>query len=123
MDYITAFEKLKPEIERAKTDCFKDDFAVQVTLSDKDCGGKFYIQFNRGQLHAEPYDYVDNTADIVLSRMDMKNILSGKLKAENAMKKVEIHGDSAAVKRLFEAISNCTDESEKHSPAGRRHKN
>ncbi len=106
MDYVTAFEKLRTEILKADTKKLKGDFAIQVTMTDDDCHGIFYISFMSGVLEVQPFDYVDNTAAIALTKLSLMNLISGKSKVEKLVEngKMKITGDESVVKMLFAAM-------------------
>ena len=106
MDYVTAFEKLRTEILKADTKKLEGDFAIQVTMTDDDCHGIFYISFMGGVLEVQPFDYVDNTAAIALTKLSLMNLISGKSKVEKLVEngKLEITGDESVVKMLFAAM-------------------
>ena len=121
MDFKTAFEKLKIEIETADPKKLTEDFAIQITLTDEDCGGTFYVSHFDGTLMAEPYDYRDNTAAIKIARNDLRRLLSGRSKAENLIKngKMELCGDLNSLMALISAMSEPPQEVEA-SPDGER---
>ena len=106
MDYVTAFGKLRTEIEKADTKKLQGNFAIQVTMTDNDCHGIFYISFFDGVLAVEPFDYVDNTAAITLTKLSLLNLLSGKSKADKLAEngKLQVTGNFDVVKMLFEAM-------------------
>lgn len=115
MDYVTAFGKLRTEIEKANTKKLEGNFAIQVTMTDDDCHGIFYISFFDGILAVEPFDYVDNTAAITLSKLSLLNLLSGRSKAEKLLEngKLQITGSIEVVKMLFEAMPEKSDSKKK----------
>lgn len=91
MTFEQAFIKIKEKF--AKTDLTKltESFAIQVNMTDEDCGGAFYIHFDNGVLSVEPYDYYDNTADVTLKKMDLYKILDGKLTVVDAIEKGKLY--------------------------------
>lgn len=108
MDYFKAFEKLKTALEKAKVPVTDGHFAVQVRITDEDCGGIFYIEKKDMQLYIEPYDYYDNNVDIAASFDTFKAIFDGKTDAEDAFANgtLIINGDAegffAMTKPIFE---------------------
>ena len=106
MDYVTAFGKLRKEIHKADTKKLEGDFAIQVTMTDDDCHGIFYISYFDGMLGVEPFDYVDNTAAITLSKLSLMNLLSGRSKVEKLLEngKLQVTGSFDVVKMLFDAM-------------------
>ena len=102
MTYKQAFEKISQRLSEADKTAFDAKAVVQVTMSDEDCGGTFYIQYANGDLTVEPYDYWDNDAAIDVKRLDFVKILEGKLSVQNAVEsgKIQIFGSTAAVSAL-----------------------
>ncbi len=106
MDYVTAFSKLRPAIEKVNRKKLEGDFAIQVTMTDDDCHGIFYISYFDGMLGVEPFDYVDNTAAITLTKLSLTNLLAGRSKAENLIQngKLQVLGSEDVVKMFFNAM-------------------
>lgn len=63
------------------------DMAVQVTLTDEDCGGTLYFKAVDGTLEVAGYDYRDNDAVIDIERKAFMDILSGKSTLDKAIEK------------------------------------
>ena len=76
------------------------DMAVQVTLTDEDCGGTLYFKSESGQLAVEGYDYRDNDAVVDIQRKALMDILSGKTDIDKVIEKGQ-----ATVKGDFEKLS------------------
>ena len=106
MDYVSAFLKLRPQIEKVNTGKLEGDFAIQVTMNDDDCHGIFYISYFGGALGVEPFDYVDNTAAITLSKLSLTNLISRRSKVEKLLDngKLQILGNTDVVKMFFDAM-------------------
>lgn len=85
MTFEQAFVKIKEKFKDVDISKFTSELAIQVNLTDEDCGGTFYIQFADGKLFVEPYDYHDNTADITLKKLDFNKLVTGKLDIEKAL--------------------------------------
>lgn len=79
MTYIEKFEHLKKTYGK-KPDMTKltEDFAAQITMTDDDCHGIFYVAYLNGTLAVEPYDYHDNTVAITVNSVLLEEILKGK---------------------------------------------
>ena len=86
MTFEQAFAKVKEKFGSVDKKKLDEDFAIQVNMTDADCGGAFYIQSVRGTLNVEPYDYRDNTADVTLKKLDLYKILDGKMSVGDALK-------------------------------------
>ncbi len=100
MTFEQAFLKIKAKFDNADVKKLNKDFAIQVNMTDEDCGGAFYIQSADGKLFVEPYDYHDNTADVTLKRLDLVKILDGKLTVEKALEsgKLYVNGNADDLK-------------------------
>ena len=79
MTYIEKFEHLKKTYGK-KPDMTKltEDFAAQITMTDDDCHGIFYVAYLNGVLAVEPYDYHDNTVAVTVNSVLLEEILKGK---------------------------------------------
>ena len=95
MDYFKAFDKVKKTFAKIDVPAKESNFAVQVNLTDDDCGGIFYIEMKDKQLFVEPYDYFDNNAVITAKLKDLTDILEGKLSSVDAVVsgKITVDGD------------------------------
>ena len=82
------------------------DMAVQVTLSDEDCGGTFYFKAESGVLEVEGYDYRDNDAVIDIARKSLMDMLAGKTTLDVAIEKgtATAKGDFVKLDTLKDAI-------------------
>ena len=80
------------------------DMAVQVTLTDEDCGGTLYFKVTDGTVDVQGYDYRDNDAVIDIERKSLMDILGGKTTLDNAIEK-----GKATVKGNFEKLATLKD--------------
>lgn len=99
MDFYQAFESIKAGISEVDTSKFTKNFAIQCTMTNKDCGGIFYIEYKDGSLNVEPYNYYDNNVDISAGYSDLCKALSG-----SVSKSVVFTGDEAVFKDFASAI-------------------
>lgn len=106
MTYQDAFNKAKEKFNNVKTDGFKGFFAIQVNLTDEDCGGIFYIEYKDATLSVEPYDYIDRTTVVTAARAELMKVLGGTAKAETAIEKgkIEVNGDVESFITLADAL-------------------
>ena len=86
MYFEEAFGKIKTSLQKTKVKALDNHFAVQIRMTDYDCGGTFYIEQKDGQFFVEPYNYFDFDADIEAEFKDIKDIADGKLDMEKALK-------------------------------------
>ncbi len=98
MTFEQAFLKIKEKFENADASG-TDDFAIQVTFTDEDCGGTFYAEVKDGKLAVEPYDYWDNTASLDISKSALLAILGGRSTLDKAVADGEafVHGDASKI--------------------------
>ena len=75
MTFIEKFEEIKKKIGTPDLSKLTESFAVQVNMTDADCGGAFYIAYIGGNLAIEPYDYHDHTAMIYAKSKDLIDAL------------------------------------------------
>ena len=103
MTFIEKFEEIKKKIGTPDLSKLTESFAVQVNLTDTDCGGAFYISYVGGNFAIEPYDYHDNTASISLKSKDFIDALTGKLDVLAAVMsgKIEVYGNIDHLKAIM----------------------
>ena len=85
MTFIEKFEQIKKKFGKLDTSKLTENFAVQVNLTDEDCGGAFFVAYIDGEAHIEPYDYVDNTAVVNVKAKDLIDAIGGKLDVVGAL--------------------------------------
>ena len=97
MTFEKKFAEFKKELEKRNASELPTDLAMQVTMTDEDCGGTFYIANIDGNYAVEPYDYVDNTVNIAAAAATLKDLLAGKLDGPDAMFRglVTVNGNTA----------------------------
>lgn len=105
MTFENALKKIKTSFEKADASKLAD-MAVQVTMTDEDCGGTFYFKSEAGKLDVEGYDYKDNDAVIDIARKALMDILAGKITLDDAIEKgyATAKGDFAKLDTLKDAI-------------------
>lgn len=105
MTFETAFKRLKEKF--ANVDAAElEDMAIQITLSDEDCGGTFYAAVKDHVLAVEPYDYKDNDAVIDVTRTALASLLDGKTTIDKAIEKgdMTVMGDLQKVSAIRGAL-------------------
>ena len=85
MYFEEAFDKIKTSLQKTKMTPAENHFAIQVRMTDYDCGGTFYIEQKDGKFYVEPYNYFDFDADVEASFKDIKDIADGKLDIKKAV--------------------------------------
>ena len=54
MTFIEKFEQIKKKFGKLDTSRVSEDFAVQINLTDEDCGGAFFVAYQDGVAAIEP---------------------------------------------------------------------
>lgn len=90
MTFEQAFLKVKGKFDNADASGVAD-FAIQVTLTDEDCGGTFYAEVKSGKLAVEPYDYYDNDVVLNITMSALLAVIAGRSSLDKAI----ANGDAA----------------------------
>ncbi len=100
MTFLEKFEEIK-KISDVDVK-FDRDFAIQINLTDEDCGGAFYVEHRNGTANVEPYDYNDRDAMMTIESALLVKILIGETDpvASFLTGKFKIDGDVDAVLQL-----------------------
>ena len=106
MTFIEKFNQIKKKYGKIDESKLTENFAVQVEMTDEDCGGIFYIAYMNGPFAVEPYDYYDNTAIIRVSSKVLENILSCKADPMEAFfaGEIQVEGDISHALMLVELM-------------------
>lgn len=106
MTFEEKYTKLSKKLFDADITKFGEDFAIQITMDDEDCGGTFFAAFSEGAYRVEPYDYVDNTASVNVKADVLSKLIDKKLTVESALYEglLSVNGNSNHVAMLFDAI-------------------
>lgn len=116
MTFETALKKIKAKFEEVDASKLAD-MAVQVTLTDEDCGGTLYFKAAEGKVVVEGYDYRDNDAVIDIDRKALNDILSGKLTLDKAIEK-----GLATAKGNFDKLATLNDAIPKYVAPAKKEK-
>lgn len=105
MTFEQAFLKIKEKFEKADAKGVAD-FAIQITLSDEDCGGTLYAAVKDGVLAVEPYDYRDNTTVLNISKTALLAVLAGRMSLDKAVANGDaaVSGDASKIADLKSTI-------------------
>ena len=95
MTFEKKFVSLKTKFDKADTKKLPDDFAIQLSMTDEDCGGTFYIANKNGAFSVEPYDYKDNNAAVTGAAAAIAKLAAGTVDSS-----LEVYGDAAVVEAL-----------------------
>ncbi|MBR5411135.1 MAG: SCP2 sterol-binding domain-containing protein [Clostridia bacterium] len=82
------------------------DFAAEITLTDPDCGGTFYLKKTGGKIDMEPYDYKDSTVKLTLPSELLEDILNNRVSAVAAFMdgRLDAEGDVNHALSLVNAL-------------------
>lgn len=100
MTFEEKFQSLKKAFDKADVKKFNSDFfAIQLTMTDEDCGGTFYIEYKDGNYSVEPYNYYDNTATVLAPATSIAKLSKG-----TVAKDLILGGNEEIVKNLAVAL-------------------
>ena len=82
------------------------DFAAEITLTDPDCGGTFYVTCKKGRYEIAPYNYFDSTVRIAVSSALLEAMLQGKKDPVNEflLGNVDAEGEASHALALIDAL-------------------
>lgn len=102
MTYLEEFAKIKEKLAQKDTGKCKEQFAIQVTLTDEDCHGVFYIANTADGFAVEPYDYRDHTAHLIIDSHRMEELADGTLEPVKAYLEgeIQVEGNLEHIKEL-----------------------
>ena len=106
MTFIKKFEALRKKFIGADTTPLESKIAMQVNMTDEDCGGTFYIEADKGMLSVEPYDYYDHTVMITLSADDFAALADKKESLAELCERgrVMLEGDFSHAEAIFAIV-------------------
>ena len=107
MTFLEKFESLKQKYAAAADFSGIDhDLAAEITLTDEDAGGTFYVAWIGKQLSVEPYGYRDNTVSIRIASDLLEALLQGKKHPVDEFLRgsLEAEGEPAHALALIEAL-------------------
>lgn len=85
MYFEEAFKKIKTALDKAAPAVTDGHFAIQIRMTDNDCGGTFYIELADKHVYVEPYDYYDNDVDVAATYKNILSMAKGTLDIETAI--------------------------------------
>lgn len=110
MTFEQAFLKIKEKFDNADASN-TDDFALQITFTDEDCGGTFYAEVKEGKLAVEPYNYYDNNAMLHITKSALLAYLSGRASLDKAIANGDayVEGDASKIADLKATIKKISE--------------
>ena len=105
MTFENAVKKIREKFEELDASKLVD-MAVQVTLTDEDCGGTLYFKVDGGAVDVQGYDYRDNDVILDIERKALMDIISGKSTLDKAVEKGQAtaKGDYGRLDSIKDAV-------------------
>ncbi len=106
MIFTEKYSKISKKLIKADISKYSENFAIQITMDDEDCGGTFFVKFMDGAFMVEPYDYVDNTVNINIMAATLDKLVDKKLDVYEAFEKglIRANGNTNHLAMLFEGF-------------------
>ncbi|MEE1042668.1 MAG: hypothetical protein UH854_01760 [Clostridia bacterium] len=119
MNFIERYTKLSKKLIKADINKYKENFAIQITMDDEDCGGTFFVAFKDGVFAVEPYDYVDNTVNINIMALKLNKLIDKTISVDEAFDKdlIRANGNADHIVMLFDGFEKKATKTAKKEPA------
>ncbi len=106
MTFEEKYSKISKKLIKADITKYTENFAIQITMDDEDCGGTFFVAYVDGAYKVEPYDYVDNTANINIMAATLEKLIDKKVTVDEAFEAdaIAANGNADHVVMLFEGF-------------------
>lgn len=106
MTFEEKYGKISKKLIKADITKFTENFAIQITMDDEDCGGTFFVANMDGTYMVEPYDYVDNTVNINIMAATLEKLVDKKLTVDEAFEAdmIVANGNTDHVVMLFDGF-------------------
>ena len=104
MTYEEIVKKAKQAAKNIDAKTINEHIAIQIDIEGEG-EGAFYIEASEGKIAVEPYEYYENDCKIKADAETIVAVLSGKLKAEDAVSdgKLQVEGDAGKALSLINA--------------------
>lgn len=104
MTYEEIVKKAKQAAKNIDATAVKEHIAIQIDIEGEG-EGAFYVEASEGKIAVEPYEYYENDCKIKADAETIIAVLSGKLKAEDAVSdgKLQVEGDGGKALTLINA--------------------
>ena len=106
MTFKEKYGKISKKLIKADITKFTENFAIQITMDDEECGGTFFVANIDGVYMVEPYDYVDNTANINIMADTLDKLVDKKITVDEAFEAdlIAANGNTNHVVMLFDGF-------------------
>ena len=104
MTYEEIVKKAKQAAKNIDAKAINEHIAIQIDIEGEG-EGAFYVEASEGKVAVEPYEYYENDCKIKADAETIIAVLSGKLKAEDAVSdgKLQVEGDGGKALTLINA--------------------
>ena len=104
MTYEEIVKKAKQAAKNIDAKSINEHIAIQIDIEGEG-EGVFYVEALEGKIAVEPYEYYENDCKIKADAETIIAVLSGKLKAEDAVSdgKLQVEGDGGKALTLINA--------------------
>ena len=104
MTYEEIVKKAKQAAKNIDAKSINEHIAIQIDIEGEG-EGAFYVEASEGKVAVEPYEYYENDCKIKADAETIIAVLSGKLKAEDALSagKLQAEGDGGKALTLINA--------------------
>ncbi len=93
-------EKVRKKLNGADFSNFTGRFAVQINLTGK-VEGVFYIEILDGVLSVEPYEYIDKTGAVSITKTNFERLLLNGRIGLDSPKIEKVEGDKEKLSQFF----------------------
>lgn len=106
MTFTEKYSKISKKLIKADISKYSEDFAIQITMDDEDCGGTFFVAYIDGAFMVEPYDYVDNTVNINIMAATLDKLVDKKITVDEAFENdlIRANGNANHIVMLFDGF-------------------
>ncbi len=114
MTFTEKYAKISKKLIKGDISKYSEDFAIQITMDDEDCGGTFFVAYVDGAFMVEPYDYVDNTVNINIMAATLEKLVDKKITVDEAFENdlIRANGNTNHIVMLFDGF----EKKERKSP-------
>ena len=104
MTYEEIVKKAKQAAKNIDAKAINEHIAIRIDIEGEG-EGAFYVEASEGKVAVEPYEYYENDCKIKTDAETIIAVLSGKLKAEDALSdgKLQVEGDAGKALTLINA--------------------
>ena len=104
MTYEEIVKKAKQAAKNIDAKTINEHIAIQIDIEGEG-EGAFYVEASEGKIAVEPYEYYENDCKIKADAETIIAVLSGKVKAEDAVSdgRLQVEGDAGKALTIINA--------------------